>query len=175
MRRLILFRHSKTEAATPGQSDQQRPLAPGGRADAALMGTYLAHHKVAPDRALVSPARRALETWTLASAALHPVPEAITDGRIYGASPEQLFRIVETAANDAGSLMIVGHNPGLHELAVKLVATGDLDARESLHEKFPTSGLAVIDFAFDRWDRLHPQSGRLERFTAPRLLTGEAR
>jgi phosphohistidine phosphatase len=63
----------------------------------------------------------------------------------------------------------------LHELAVELVATGDLDARESLHEKFPTSGLAVIDFAFDSWDRLHPRSGRLERFTGPRLLTGEAR
>jgi phosphohistidine phosphatase len=70
--------------------------------------------------------------------------------------------------------MIVGHNPGLHDLAVALIATGDIDAREQLRAGFPTSALAVLDFAFKAWGDLHPQSGRLDRFVSPRLLAGTA-
>lgn len=175
MRRLILFRHSKAEAAEPGHGDLSRQLAPSGRADAAAMGTYLVRHNLVPDRVLVSPSRRTQETWTLAAAAFRPPPATTTDERIYDASPERLFRVVQTADNATQCLMLIGHNPGMHELAVELVATGDLEARESLHEKFPTSGIAVIDFAFDRWDKLHAQSGRLERFIGPRMLAGDPR
>jgi phosphohistidine phosphatase len=72
----------------------------------------------------------------------------------------------------AHTVLVVGHNPGLHELALMLVASGDVDARESLREKLPTSGLVIIDFAFDQWDKLHPRSGRLERFVTPKSLNG---
>ena len=67
-------------------------------------------------------------------------------------------------------MLIVGHNPGLHELAVMLVASGDIETRELMREKLPTSGLLIIDFAFDEWAKLHPQSGRLERFITPKSL-----
>jgi phosphohistidine phosphatase len=67
-------------------------------------------------------------------------------------------------------LLIVGHNPGLHDLAVQLIAAGDVDARERLNEKLPTSGLVVIDFPYDDWSRLHSHSGRLEHFVSPRLI-----
>jgi phosphohistidine phosphatase len=70
--------------------------------------------------------------------------------------------------------MVIGHNPGLHDLALMLVAAGDVDARELLREKLPTSGLVIIDFAFDNWSKLHPQSGRLERFVSPRSLESAA-
>ena len=70
--------------------------------------------------------------------------------------------------------MVIGHNPGLHELALMLVASGDIDAREWLREKLPTSGLVIIDFAFDNWSKLHPQSGRLERFVSPKSLEATA-
>jgi phosphohistidine phosphatase len=65
---------------------------------------------------------------------------------------------------------MVGHNPGLHELAMLLVATGDIDIRERLRENFPTSGIAMIDFALESWSALHPRSGRLERFVSPKEI-----
>ena len=55
-----------------------------------------------------------------------------------------------------------------------LVASGDIDARERLREKMPTCGLVIIDFAFDDWGKLHPQSGRLERFVTPKSLSAAA-
>lgn len=171
MRRLILFRHSKAERLEPGVADGERALTARGREDAAAIGTYIARHGLTPDRVLVSPSRRTEETWALAAAALPRQPALVREPRIYDASTERLFQIVASAANDAARLMIVGHNPGLHELALVLTATGDIDARERLREKFPTSGLAVIDFAFDDWAKLHPSCGRLERFVSPRSLS----
>ena len=170
MRRLILFRHSKTERIAPGQADFDRELTERGHGDADIIGAYLARHKLAPSHALVSPARRTRQTWGIVSARLKPAPHVTFEDRIYDASPERLFRLVETADTAADTLMIVGHNPGLHELALALIATGDIDAREQLQEKFPTSALVVLDFAFKEWRDLHPQSGRLERFVSPRTL-----
>ena len=66
--------------------------------------------------------------------------------------------------------MVIGHNPGLHETARLLIASGDVEARERLNEGLPTAGLAVIDFAGEDWRKLHPHGGRLERFVTPRSL-----
>ena len=173
MPRLILFRHAKTERAGPGEADLDRDLTERGHKDAAAMGAYLASHRLLPSHVLVSPARRTQQTWEILSRHLTPAPHAATDQRIYEASPERLFRIVETAAPAAAALMIIGHNPGLHELALALTATGDIDARARLREKLPTSALVVIDFAFKTWRDLHPQSGRLERFISPQSLAAE--
>ena len=68
------------------------------------------------------------------------------------------------------SLLLVGHNPGLAELAALLIASGEIDARQRLIEKFPTAALAVIDFALDDWGKLHSRAGRLDRFVVPRAL-----
>ena len=66
--------------------------------------------------------------------------------------------------------MVIGHNPGLHEVARILIAAGDVEARKRLSEGLPTAGLAVIDFAGEDWRKLHPDGGRLERFVTPRSL-----
>ena len=84
--------------------------------------------------------------------------------------PHTIFAIIKDAPAAAHTLLVVGHNPGLQELALMLVASGDIDARERLREKLPTCGLVIIDFAFDDWGKLHPQSGRLERFVSPKSL-----
>ena len=170
MRRLLLFRHSKAERSEAGGADRTRALTERGRADAALIGGYLARHALQPDRVLISPALRARETWTIAAQAFHPAPPATDDARIYDASPQALLAVIKAAGADARALMLVGHNPGLHELAMQLIAAGDIETRERLGEKFPTSGLAVIDFAFDDWGRLHDRAGRLERFVSPRSI-----
>jgi phosphohistidine phosphatase len=169
MRRLMLLRHAKTERAEPGERDRDRKLTKRGRDDAPLIGAYMAHHGLVPDLALVSPATRAEETWELVAKVLPKGPRVVKEEGIYNASRDKLMGIIRKA-RDAHALLVVGHNPGLHELAVSLVASGDVEARERVNEKLPTSGLVVIDLPFDDWSRLHPSAGRLERFVSPRLI-----
>lgn len=171
MRRLLLLRHSKTERPEPGQRDRDRKLTPRGRADAPLIGAYMARHRLIPDLALVSPAQRSLETWALVEAALSKTPRVRKEDRIYNATTDTLADVIHETDN-ATALLLVGHNPGFHDLANALIGSGDVEARESLNEKLPTSGLVVIDFAFDDWSKLHEQAGRLERFVTPRLIGG---
>ncbi len=169
MRRLILLRHAKTERAEPGERDRDRKLTKRGRADAPLIGAYMARHGLVPDLALVSPATRAEETWALVAKALPNAPRVVKEEGIYNAGRDKLIGIIRKA-RDAHVLLVVGHNPGLHELAVSLIASGDVEARERVNEKLPTSGLVVIDLPFDDWSRVHPNAGRLERFVSPRLI-----
>lgn len=174
MRRLILLRHAKAERSEPGMSDNSRALIDRGRKDAAKIGGYMAGHGLIPDRVLISPAARAQETWKHAAGAFRPAPGALSAEGLYDATPHTILAVIKDTPANAHTLLIVGHNPGLHDLAVMLVASGDIDARERLREKLPTSGLVIIDFAFDDWGKLHPQSGRLERFVSPKSLEAAA-
>src|SRR5258708_25169086 len=131
MRRLILLRHAKTERAEPGERDRDRKLMKRGRADAPIVGAYLAHHGLAPDLALVSPAERAQETWRLVAAALDKRPRAEIDERLYKASPQKLLEII-AEPRKARSLLIVGHNPSLHEFALPFIASGTAETRNGL-------------------------------------------
>ena len=170
MRRLLILRHAKAERAIPGASDLARSLTKEGREDATRMGEYLVRHHFRPDRAFISTSARTRETWDAVSPALGPGPAANYEPRIYDAKPSTLIDIIKEAPDSARSLMLVGHNPGFHELAVLLMATGDVDTRERLREKFPTCGLAILDFAFEHWRELHARSGRLERFVTPKTI-----
>jgi len=170
MSRLMLLRHAKTANAEAGENDRDRKLTARGRSDAPVIGTYMAHHRLVPDLALVSPATRALETWDLAVGALDAKPRLVKDERIYNASPRRLSTLIRET-RDAVTIILVGHNPGLHELALSLIASGDINARERLFEKLPTCGLVVIDLPLDDWSKLNANSGRLERFVTPSLIT----
>ena len=169
MRRLMLLRHAKTERAEPGERDRDRPLTKRGRADAPLIGAYMARHGLVPDLALVSPAKRAQETWQLVATAFAKPPKAANEERIYNADPQSLIRLI-AEARGAQALLVVGHNPGIHDLAVGLIASGEAEVRERVSEKLPTSGLVVIDLAVDDWPLVRPHAGRLERFVSPRLI-----
>ena len=174
MRRLLLFRHAKAERSEPGQEDRARVLMERGRKDAGKIGAYMAAHALVPDRVLVSPSTRTQETWKYLSAGFKPAPAAQAAERLYDATPHAILALIKDAPGNAHTLMVIGHNPGLQELALMLVASGDVDTRERLREKLPTSGLVIIDFAFDDWGKLHPQSGRLERFVSPKTLEAAA-
>jgi phosphohistidine phosphatase len=169
MRRLLLLRHAKTERAEAGERDRDRKLTKRGRSDAPVIGTYMAKHALVPDVALVSPAVRAQETWELVAPCFKKRPPVATEDRIYNAGTAQLFALV-AEPRAAKTLLLVGHNPGFHELAVHLVAAGDVDLREQLKEGLPTSGLVAVDLPIDDWPLLHPRAGRLERFVTPRIL-----
>jgi len=170
MRRLILFRHAKAEPSEPGMEDHARVLVDRGRKDAAKIGVYMAGHGIIPDKVVISPAARTQETWKYTAAAFRPSPAAMSAAPLYDATPHAIFGVIKSVPVSAQTLLIVGHNPGLHEVALMLIASGNIDARERLREKLPTAGLIIIDFAFDDWSKLHPQSGRLERFVSPKSL-----
>jgi phosphohistidine phosphatase len=150
MRRLILFRHAKTEARSPGGEDFGRRLVERGRSDAVLMGRVLAEAGYAPDLVLVSPAARAQETWELAQPAF-PAAQARLRPDLYDATPEEVA--AEIGGASADTIMVIGHNPGLQELAVNMVAEngGRYADIDRLSAAFPTAAAAV--FTFDEHGR----------------------
>jgi phosphohistidine phosphatase len=170
MRRLLLLRHAKAERLQPGGGDRDRVLAEHGRADARTLGGYLARHGFIPDRAVVSPATRTRQTWDLLVTAFGKAPSVSFEDRLYDAPPQAILRIIKETGAETGTLLVIGHNPGLQELAAMLVASGDIDARERLGESFPTSALAAIGFAAESWDGVHAHGGRLEHFLTPGWL-----
>lgn len=165
MRRLVLMRHAKSSWADPGQRDLDRPLKKRGRRAAATIGRWLKEHDYVPDRALVSSARRALETWagvveTAGSAATTYLPE------IYHASPDTLLELLQRAP-EADCVLIVGHQPGIGGFAARLLATAPADPD---FEDFPTAATAVIEFDQPTWTEVGWGSGRLVDFVVPRTL-----
>lgn len=174
MRRLILLRHAKTETDAPSGHDHDRRLDDRGRSDAAEIGRWIGRNPPFPDLVLVSTAVRARQTWDLVWEAMQdrvPAPEVEIVDDIYGAEPTQLLRMVRMAsASDPNRLMLVGHNPGMHELALMLAGNGDKAARKALEENLPTSGLAVLDFDTDDWTEVAFRRGKLALFVSPKLL-----
>jgi phosphohistidine phosphatase len=174
MRRLMLLRHAKTENDAPSGRDQDRRLDNRGRADAAEIGAWIALHPPFPDSVLVSPAVRAHQTWEIAwesmKGAVRP-PRTEFLPELYGADPSQLLQTIRMAsATDPQRLIIVGHNPGMHEMALALAGSGDARGRKALADNLPTSGLAIFDFAVDDWGDVGFRRGQLVLFVSPKML-----
>lgn len=172
MRRLMLLRHAKSDWST-GQRDIDRPLNARGREAAPRMGAYMARHDLVPALIVGSTATRVRETLDLLVPAFRKRPKVVHDERIYGSGTDTLLEVLKETSAAVHSVLLAGHNPAIGELAAMLAASGDLDARQRMFEKFPTAGLAVIDFAFDDWTKLQAKSGRLDRFVTPRMLEAE--
>lgn len=167
--RLMLLRHGKALKSEPGERDFDRGLAARGMTDSEKLGAFLTRHRLVPDRVVVSPAVRTSETWARAALTCPNAPPPVLEPRLYDAKAQTILDVVKASA-DATRVLVVGHNPGLHELALLLIATGDVEIRERLQENLPTAGFVVIDFAVKGWNKLHPRSGRLELFVEPRTL-----
>jgi phosphohistidine phosphatase len=174
MRRLMLLRHAKTETNAPSGRDQDRRLDERGHKDAAEIGGWIGHHPPFPDSVLVSPAVRAHQTWDIAweaMKALAPKPHVELVPDLYGAEPAQLLQTIRLASvSDPKRLMLVGHNPGMHELALALAGGGDAASRKALGDNLPTSGLVLLDFAVGDWNDVAFRRGRLVLFVSPKLL-----
>jgi phosphohistidine phosphatase len=123
---------------------------------------------------LVSPAVRAHQTWEIAWEAMKssvPQPQVELVPELYGADPSQLLQIIRGASTtDPRRLMVIGHNPGMHELALVLAGSGDAMGRKKLADNLPTSGLAVFDFAVDDWSDVAFRRGTLVLFVSPKSL-----
>ncbi|MFD3659528.1 SixA phosphatase family protein [Streptomyces sp. NPDC058659] len=165
-RRLVVLRHAKS-AWPEGVPDQDRPLGPRGLRDAPAAGRFLAETGVLPDLVLCSPARRARHTWELAAAELDGPPPTRHDPRLYGADAGELLDVLHGAPDEAGTLLLVGHNPGLEDLVLLLAARGVGDALDRVRTKFPTSATAILTWQ-GSWPDLRPGGALLTRLAIPR-------
>jgi phosphohistidine phosphatase len=165
-RRLVLLRHAKSD--WPDVADHDRPLAKRGRRDAPRAGRWLRRCGYAPDAVVCSTARRARETWDLVAAGLGASPPVRYEPRVYDATVLALLMLVRELPGDQRTVCIVGHNPGLAELAVGLAehAAGDGGQLGRLTASFPTAAVAVLGFA-GAWAETNPGQGRLLAFAVP--------
>lgn len=167
MHRLILMRHAQAEASGGDGGDRTRPLSAQGRSDAALMGRALAERGLRPDLALVSSAQRTRQTWDAAHEAFGDV-EVRIEPALYNAESDTLRRHVEAVEDQAGCLLILAHNPGIHLLAHDYLVEGA--ASPAMIERlagFPTGAAAI--FSVDAAGR-----STCEGFLTPRDLGGGA-
>ncbi len=171
MRRLLLLRHAKSDWSK-GIPDLERSLAPRGREAAPRMGAYLREEGLFPDLVLVSPALRARQTYEAVRPFIEASAHRVEPG-LYGASAGQLLTLVRDTEPAIRSLLAIGHNPGFEDLAKLLVGSGDRYAIAQLLAKYPTAGLAVIDFPDEDWTAAGPGAGRLDRFVTPKSLGAE--
>lgn len=165
MRRLILMRHAKSSWADPGQRDLDRPLNKRGRRSAALIGGWLKDKGYLPEMALVSSARRTQETWAGVVAATGAAPTTYLP-ELYHAAPEAMLSMLRGAAG-AGTLLMLGHQPGTGAFAARLLADPPSDEGFG---KYPTAATTVIAFDVDDWQAVGWGAGRLVDFVVPREL-----
>jgi len=166
---LYLLRHAKAAPAEIGQDDHARPLAGRGRRDADRMGELLEQRGEPLDFVLCSSSRRTRETLERVLDRLKARPRVLIESDLYLADCESLLERVRTLPDDADRAMLIGHNPGLADLADVLVIRGSKEARQRLARKFPTGALAIVQFDVARWDEAQP-GAELVAFLVPREL-----
>lgn len=167
MKTLTLLRHAKSSWGDPAQRDFDRPLNARGLKAARAMGRELVRRGIAFDLVLASPAARVVGTIASLGEGGCPI-EAGYDVRIYLAPARTLIGIVRAADDSHDRLLIVGHNPGMEQLALLLARGGAL--REQVAAKYPTGALAQIDLETARWRDVEEGTGTLACFIRPRDL-----
>lgn len=161
LRRLFLLRHAKSDHAGADTPDADRPLARKGHRSCAAVAQHLTTTGFAPDLVLCSSALRTRQTVEGIAPALPATVPVLTEDRLYLADPSELLARLRELDDGLPSVMMVGHNPGLHMLAVAL-----LDARDrSRVLTFPTAALAVLETRIHRWAELGPSTARLSSFS----------
>lgn len=176
LKTLTILRHGKSGWDTPVERDFDRPINLRGRRGAELAGQYLRRSALPVDRIVASPALRVVETLDLflPAAGLEAL-EPHWDRRIYLASGATLVDVIRELGGDAAHVMLAGHNPGLEDLILMLVAErGNDPLRAAAAEKLPTATLARIELDIDDWQRLGEVAdtggGVLRHFVRPRDL-----
>jgi phosphohistidine phosphatase len=168
VKRVWLLRHAKSSWDDPGLPDADRPLAPRGRRAAELLAAHVAASDVRPAVVLCSSSLRTRQTLAAILPALGDAIELRIERALYGAGAEELLERLRRLSNSAPSAMLIGHNPGIQDLAVGLAASGPALAR--LREKFPTGALATVDVDVERWRDVDDGMATATALVTPRSL-----
>ena len=166
MRTLYLLRHAKSAFKDSGMEDHERPLARRGRDAARTLAQYFRSAGIAPSLVLCSTALRTRETLDLVMPGFASTPIVATERGLYLAGPAAILARLKRVEAAVDGVMVIGHNPGLHELAFHLGTRGDQRLRDALRKKFPTAALASYALEAD-WSSLSPQTARLVDYRVP--------
>jgi phosphohistidine phosphatase len=159
--RLYLLRHAKSSWDDAGLADHDRPLAKRGRRATKAIARHMSEHDIAPELVLCSTARRTRETFERIAPALG-TPAVSYEDELYGAGDSELLERLRKVPDDVSSVMLIGHNPGIEDLASALVG-------RAVASKFPTAALATLELA-GRWREAAPGRAELIDFVVPRDL-----
>ncbi len=165
MKTLYILRHAKAAPEDP-EGDSERPLMKRGRKAAAAMGAYLARLKPPPRLVLCSTSLRTRETLEEVLPALHPAPQTVFEDALYLAGTSRLLERLQHLPEEAQSVLLIGHNPGLHQLAAALASDAD-----PLADGFPTAALAVLRIPGSCWSGLRPHQAKLVDYQTPKSLS----
>ena len=170
MKTLYLLRHAKSNWGNPGLDDHDRPLAARGERAAVVMGVHFAQQQYQPSLVLCSSALRTRQTLEALLPHLPGHPELVVEEGIYLASCGQLLARVQELDGSQSGVLLIGHNPGIAELAQTLAGSGERASLRRLAARFPTAASAVCEFDLERWRDLSPGSGRLLSYATPKDL-----
>lgn len=160
---LVLLRHAKAETWSAEGGDRARHLSARGRRDAAAAGRWLAVQALRPDIVLCSPSARTLDTWAAVAAELGAAAPMTADDRIYDADVDDLLEVIHEVDAGAVVVLVIGHAPGIPELASML----DGSQNAALDERFPTSTIAALEVPTD-WADVDEGCAELMAFVTPR-------
>ena len=166
MRTVYLLRHAKSSWKT-GAPDHERPLAARGRRAATAIARHMREQGIEPELVLCSTALRTRETLGGIEPALG-APRVLIERELYGASEDELLERLRGVPDAVGSVMLIGHNPGIQLLALDLARPGA--GAGELEAKYPTAALATLAFPGARWAELEPGAAELAGFVRPRDL-----
>lgn len=167
MRTIYLLRHAKAESASGTDHDIDRKLAPAGREACGVIGSYMKEKKYKPDFVLCSAASRTHETFELTMEAAGMSPPYQMDKKLYTTTVEQIIGRLHLLSDDIESVMVVGHNPVMHQLALTLASPAESDMRSMLEMKYPTGALTVLHFTVDFWSDISHWKGELADYMMP--------
>ncbi|MGI9404757.1 MAG: SixA phosphatase family protein [Hyphomicrobiaceae bacterium] len=174
MRHLILFRHAKSDWSANGAKDHDRELAPRGIVAAPLMASWLQDEGFAPDHILCSTAQRTRQTLDLALTQWPDKPHVHFDKGLYLSSQDRIIRLIKEHGGDAETLMVLGHNPDMHDLTLDLVGPEYEAAASAQIGKYPTAAIAVLEFDIETWADIAKGGGRFVAFEKPKDLSEKA-
>jgi phosphohistidine phosphatase len=167
---LYILRHAKAEVGAPAQEDHDRELVERGVMAAQMLGKFLAYHQIVPDKVLCSTAQRTRQTWQHIAPFYTMTPTVHYDENIYLASSNELLNIIQQTPDMVDSLLLVGHNPGVHQLCLKLAISGDDALLDELVMKFPTCTFAAINVGEIAWCDIAKAHGELQLYRIPDSL-----
>jgi len=167
---ISLLRHAKSYWSDPELGDFDRPLAPRRIKAAPLIDAYLHECDICPDLILCSTARRATETLNLLKQTFDSKPEIVFEDRLYMAGARQMLDLATSVSEKCTHVLLIGHNPGLHVLALALAEIAQSQPYLNLIKKYPTATLTVLEFDCSDWSQATPGRGQIRHFVTPKSL-----
>lgn len=169
MKKLLLLRHAKAVPAESAADDFERALNARGRTAALAVSRHFIDTKLQPDLVLCSTSRRTRETLVPLLAEWAHDYRIAMEAALYMAGAPRLLDRLRRVGDGVGTILLLGHNPGLERLARLLAGTGPEPLITAMHGKFPTAALAILEFKGE-WKDLDKEGGRLVEFLCPRDL-----